>query len=214
VKRQQRFAGPGTFLVALAALGLGAVIAWGQQRGGHDAKGQGGGEMHHGHMRQAPGQPAASSKDKDKDEDEDEEHGPPEGWKLALPKGGDPVNGRAVFVKLECFSCHEVKGETFPPPAPGGTVGPELSAMAPHHPPEFFAESIINPGAVIDKGRGYEAPDGTSKMPSFNEDLTVKDLLDLVAYLVNLKPAAPATPAPAASAPAPVPPAPGGDHRH
>lgn len=210
MKHQKRFAVAGTCLVAVAALGLGAVIAWGQQHGGHGTSGQGGGGMHHGHTMQAPGQPAAPSQDTD----EDEEHGPPEGWKFTLPKGGDPVSGRAVFVKLECFSCHEVKGETFPPPAPGGTVGPELSAMAPHHPPEFFAESIINPGAVIDKGRGYEAPDGTSKMPGFNDDITVKELLDLVAYLVNLKPAPTAAPVPPASAPPPVPPASGGDRHH
>ncbi len=104
------------------------------------------------------------------------------------------MKGRAVFVKFECYSCHEVKGESFRPPDPGSTVGPELSAMAGNHPPEFFAESIINPGAVIDKGRGYEAPDGSSKMPSFNEDMTVKDLTDLVAYLMSLKPQ-PETPA-------------------
>ena len=73
---------------------------------------------------------------------------------------------------------------------PPGAEGPALSAMAPHHPPDFFAEFIIDPSAVIDKGRGYEAADGTSKMPTFSEDITVKELIDLVAYLVNLKPQA------------------------
>ncbi len=172
-------------------LGL-TVVAWALGVGGTRGQQQGGHAAQHGQTQQSPG----SAKDKD-----EEEEGPPPGWKFTFPKDGDPARGRAMFVKLECFSCHEVKGETFPPPGPGGTKGPELSGMAASHPPEFFAESIINPGAVIDKGRGYEAPDGSSKMPSFNEDMTVKDLMDLVAYLTSLKPPAHAAPAQAAPAP-------------
>lgn len=115
-----------------------------------------------------------------------EMHATPEGWKFTLPKG-DPSKGREVFAKLECYSCHEVKGEKFPRPSGGDKIGPELASMAGHHPAEFFAESIINPGAVVDKGRGYEAPDGSSKMPSYNDSMTVQDLVDLVAFLQALK---------------------------
>ncbi len=93
-----------------------------------------------------------------------------------------------MFVRLECYSCHEVKGEQFP--APGGVVGPELSVMGPLHDAQYFAEAIINPNAVIEKGKGYEAADGTSKMPSFNELVTVQEVIDLVAYLKRLKPPA------------------------
>ena len=130
-----------------------------------------------------------------------QQHGTPEGWKFTLPKGGDPARGRAIFVKFECFACHEVRGEKFPAPDPG-RVGPELSGMAGLHPPEYFAEAVINPNAVIEEGRGYEGPDGSSKMPIFNDDLTVRDLVDLVAYLLNLKP--PAACAPAAGSPPPA----------
>ena len=121
---------------------------------------------------------------------EEEEHGPPEGWKFSWP-AGDPRKGREVFVKLECYKCHEVRGESFPGVRGKDAVGPELSQMAAHHPPEFFAESIINPNAVIDEDPGYKWPDGSSKMPSFNDSVTVQEVIDLVAYLVNLKPPAP-----------------------
>src|SRR2546428_5351956 len=87
-----------------------------------------------------------------------EMEGNPKGWTFTLPSGGDPTKGRAVFAKLECYSCHEVKGENFPKPASGGAIGPELSSMAGHHTSEFIAESIVNPSAVIDKGEGYEGP--------------------------------------------------------
>ncbi len=175
----------------LGPLVLGAGGAWGQQ-GGHPMPMPGTGTMPHGQMMQAPGGEGTEREERK----EHREHGTPEGWKFQLPKGGDPARGRAAFVKFECFACHEVKGEKFPKPDPG-KVGPELSFMAGLHPAEYFAEAIINPSAVIDKGLGYEGPDRSSKMPSFNEDLTVQELLDLVAYLMSLKPPAAAGAAPA-----------------
>ena len=119
-------------------------------------------------------------------------HGTPRGWTFTLP-AGDPARGRAAFEKFECFKCHEVKGEKFPAPSDPANAGPELAYMSAHHPAEFFAESIVNPRAVID--RRYAASDGSSKMPSFNDSMTVQEMVDLVAYLTGLK-------------------APGGGHRH
>jgi mono/diheme cytochrome c family protein len=115
-------------------------------------------------------------------------HGTPRGWKFAWPAGGNPSKGRDVFARLECYRCHEVKGENFPPPTDRSTVGPELSAMGPLHDEAYIAESIINPRAVIEKRKGYTGPDGSSKMPSFNDSLSVQDVTDLVAYLRQLKP--------------------------
>ena len=62
--------------------------------------------------------------------------------------------------------------------------------MAGMHPPEFFAESIINPNAVIDpdaKKLGYVGEDGKSKMPDYNSVLTTKQVIDLAAYVGSLK---------------------------
>lgn len=116
-------------------------------------------------------------------------HRTPPGWKFVWP-AGDRVRGREVFLKLECHSCHEVRGERFPAPSDRGGVGPELSMMGPLHEAEYFAEAIINPSAVIEKDKGYAAPDGSSKMPSYNDTATVQDVADLVAYLRSLRPAA------------------------
>ena len=119
-----------------------------------------------------------------------EEHGMPADWKFSLPKG-DPAQGREIFVQLECYKCHEIKGETFPAMAKGESgIGPELSQMAGMHPIEFYAESIVNPNAVIDpedKSRGYLGEDGKSKMPDYSDVLTVKQLADLAIYLASLK---------------------------
>jgi cytochrome c1 len=121
-------------------------------------------------------------------------HGTPKGWRFTWPKG-DPVKGREVFQRLECYRCHEVRGERFPAPSDQGRVGPELSVMGRLHPPEYFAESIINPGAVVEPNRGYASADGSSKMPSYNESLTVQETIDLVAYLRQLRPPAASVPA-------------------
>jgi len=118
-------------------------------------------------------------------------HQTPKAWKLAWPQG-DPGRGREVFLNLECYRCHEVRGQAFPAPDDPEKIGPELSVMGPAHEAEYFLEAIVNPSATLDKGKGYEAADGSSKMPSFNEVLTVQELTDLVAFLKSLRPPAPA----------------------
>ena len=117
-------------------------------------------------------------------------HGRPADWKFTLPPG-NAADGRKLFVEAECHKCHEVKGETFPAVAKKkGDGGPELAQMAGIHPLEFFAESIINPNAVIDptgKELGYVGDDGKSKMPDYSNVLTAKQVTDLAAYLAPLK---------------------------
>ena len=110
--------------------------------------------------------------------------GVPPGWKFALPPG-DPVKGRKAFVDFECFSCHQVKGEKFPP-GKKGDVGPELTGMGGRHPTDYFLESLVNSNAVIVEGPGFTGPDGLSKMPDYRDSMTVAQLIDLVAYLKSL----------------------------
>ncbi len=114
-------------------------------------------------------------------------HGSLAGWRFTWPQG-DPRRGREAFLKFECYRCHEVRGERFPAATDRGSVGPELSQMGPLHEPEYFAEAIVNPSATIERNRGYEGPDGSSKMPSFNDSMTVQELVDLVAFLRGLRP--------------------------
>lgn len=112
--------------------------------------------------------------------------GVPPGWKFVLPQG-DAAKGREAFVQLECYKCHAVKGERFPPS--GGdaqSVGPELTGMGDRHPAEYLAESILAPNAVIIAGPGFTGADGRSIMPSYADALSVAQLVDLVAYLKSL----------------------------
>lgn len=115
------------------------------------------------------------------------DHGTPAGWKFNWPKG-DPSRGRQAFAKFECYRCHEVKGEKFPAPTDKAKVGPELSMMGPLHEALYFAEAIINPSAAIEPAKPYVGPDGSSKMPSYNDSMLVQEVIDLVAFLQSLKP--------------------------
>ncbi len=112
--------------------------------------------------------------------------GVPPRWKFLIPPG-DATEGRNVFVSMECYACHGVNGENFPQDSktPRGS-GPDLTGMGGHHPAEYFVESILNPNRVIVQGPGYTGPDGLSKMPSYAETMTLKQLVDVVAYLKSL----------------------------
>ena len=111
--------------------------------------------------------------------------GVPRGWKFTLP-AGDAKAGREVFARLECSKCHEVKPD-FPRGERGaGEVGPELTGMGSHHPAEYFAQSIVDPNAVIVAGEGFVGPDGRSVMPDYRDSVTFTELVDLVAYLKSL----------------------------
>jgi Cytochrome c/Fe2+ transport protein len=112
--------------------------------------------------------------------------GVPPGWRFNWP-AGDARKGREAFARLECYQCHEVKGESFPPVSPDPTRrGPALAGMGAHHPAEYFAESILDPNAVIVTGPGYTGADGLSIMPDFRDSLTLAETIDLVAYIRSL----------------------------
>ena len=109
--------------------------------------------------------------------------GTPLRWRFTPPPG-DAVAGRRDFEELGCHACHTVQGEPF---SVVTTAGPELTTMGGHHPPEYFAESIMNPDAVLVDGPDYVDAQGHSAMPAY-PDMTVGQIADLVAYLGTLTP--------------------------
>ena len=112
--------------------------------------------------------------------------GIPPGWRFALPPG-DPKEGRAIFAKLECGTSHAIQGERLPSVSKSSDdIGPDLTGAGSHHPAEYLDEAIVNPNAVIVMGPGYVGADGLSRMPDYSDVLTIRQLIDLVAYLRSL----------------------------
>ena len=99
------------------------------------------------------------------------------------PPPGNAARGRSVFAKLKCYTCHAVRGERFPDPS---RPGPDLSGIGSRH-PGYLVESIMSPNAMIVDGLDYTDDRGLSIMPDYRENLTVGELIDLVAYLKNLE---------------------------
>jgi len=109
----------------------------------------------------------------------------PVGWRFTMPRG-NAAKGREAYQKHECYYCHTIEGEKFPYPV---DYGPELSQMAPLHPLEFFAESIINPNAVVAKEE--VGLDGKSPMSQDHLDkMTLREFIDVTTYIASLKPPA------------------------
>jgi hypothetical protein len=118
-------------------------------------------------------------------------HGPelPKGWKFTMP-AGDPEAGKAAFEKMECYSCHKVPGADLPKERSSGGVGPDLVAGYSKLPAGFLAESIINShkyiSGTIEKYRGLDQV--SSKMGDYTSIMTVRELIDIVAFLKHLGP--------------------------
>lgn len=104
---------------------------------------------------------------------------------FSLPKG-DAEQGKQMFVRMECTACHTVSGVELPDPDEmldislmlGGEV-PQVKTYA------DLVTSIINPShkIVTRYPRELADKDGVSKMPIYNDLLTVTDLIDIVAFL-------------------------------
>lgn len=116
-----------------------------------------------------------------------------------LPENGSIERGRTAFGELGCHKCHRVVGDDFPAPTVdlpasvtlGGTVH-EVRTDG------YLVTSIINPSHKL---AGYPkdevAIEGQSRMPYEMQGMTVRQLVDLVAYLQSrytVVPAHPMTP--------------------
>ncbi len=111
--------------------------------------------------------------------------GPKSAAGFRLPDG-DSVIGQRVFVDNSCHSCHTVVGVELGEPITRGPVDVRLGGQTTRV--RTYGElvtSIINPSHRLAPlpGADITNEDGTSRMPSFNDTLTVQQLIDLVAFL-------------------------------
>lgn len=116
----------------------------------------------------------------------------PPGWQFRLP-AGDPTRGEAVFVRMKCGACHTVAGRDIGGVRPEtGMVGPDLTGALAGQPAELLAERLITYDRFLPHGMfkaTYSRSDASSRMANYNEDLTVRDLIDLVTWLRSIEPA-------------------------
>ncbi len=106
-----------------------------------------------------------------------------EGRGFALPEG-DTAAGMQAFKQLECTQCHSV-GDVKWTGQDGDIelkLGGEVTAIKTYG---ELLTSVINPSHKISrKFLGDQVADqGQSKMPTYNEVMTVQQLVDIVTFL-------------------------------
>lgn len=104
---------------------------------------------------------------------------------FVLPQG-NPAAGHDVLAKMSCYSCHEVVGGDFPAPVADPPVPVKIDATVAAKSPEQIAESIIAPSHRFPRGVPGIDSDGLSRMGDYSEAMTVRELIDLVAYIRSL----------------------------
>ena len=98
---------------------------------------------------------------------------------------GDARSGRQAYLVLKCNTCHTVAGEPIgakPPRLSGPQLGKSLALES----PEQIADSIAAPGHNISKKRGPWEQKPISSMGDYTRIMTVRQLMDLIAYLRSL----------------------------
>ncbi len=103
-----------------------------------------------------------------------------------LPKG-NPEAGRQAFKDLQCLACHAVeKDAEFSTPSMV-PPGPVLGVKQGNYATGWIANSIVSPSHTIALDSNGEV-EGTqlSRMGDFTGRMTVRQLIDLVAYLKSM----------------------------
>jgi L-cysteine S-thiosulfotransferase len=114
-------------------------------------------------------------------------NGPKSGAGFRLPDG-DVQRGKSVFMELKCNTCHTVAGTEIPVPSKDYAyvrvviLGGEVRQVKTYG---ALVTSIINPSHSLAPGYPKEliTKDNQSAMSNFNDTMTVRQLIDLVAFL-------------------------------
>ena len=113
--------------------------------------------------------------------------GPPEksasGFRLP---DGNVERGRQAFLDLRCNACHNVRGLDLPPPVADPPVPVVLGGLVDYQPTDGrVVSSVINPDHKLARGYPEELIQvgNDSRMADYSEVMSVRQLIDLVAFL-------------------------------
>ena len=113
------------------------------------------------------------------------ETGPKSASGFRLPDG-DIQKGKAVFLELKCHACHTVNGVDLPKTEGAAPVMVRLGGEV--YKVRTYGElvtAIIHPSYELASGYNPELiqVNGQSRMPNYNTQMTVQQMIDLVAFL-------------------------------
>lgn len=105
-----------------------------------------------------------------------------------LPEG-DSDQGLAVLQKMKCHACHRVEGHDLPAPVADPPVPISLGGKVAYAPTDGeLVTSIIHPSHKISSRYAHDMlkSGDLSRMGDYSQILTVRELIDLVAFLHTL----------------------------
>lgn len=105
-----------------------------------------------------------------------------------LPEG-NTERGQAAFLQMKCHQCHTVAGVVLPNPDSPSPISLELGGVVRKVKTYgelvtsiIQAQHIVSPDYLAKLGEGGEAG-VSSTMPSFNDTMTVTQMVDIVTFL-------------------------------
>lgn len=100
---------------------------------------------------------------------------------------GDPVEGKAIFVRNTCETCHVFKAGGFTKPQSTETLGPDLDNLVAYAKKAHYQLSYFIRAAIISPPAPY-VPPGTSTtlMPTdYGHEMSATDINNVIAFLVQ-----------------------------
>lgn len=110
-----------------------------------------------------------------------------ESGSMAFPVG-DTEAGHAVFVVYRCAACHRVAEDAGLPAPVAANGAPELGMSQASQKACELVESIVSPSHRTAADVQARTLGELSPMGEVNDTMTVRELIDLVAYLKSLGP--------------------------
>jgi hypothetical protein len=99
---------------------------------------------------------------------------------------GDPSAGRLAVDEMRCYVCHAVADGSFPEPHASPPVPIALGSNLARMSRGSLVEAIIAPSHRIPEGLEGVRGGELSRMGDYSEAMTVRQLIDIVAYLEAL----------------------------
>jgi hypothetical protein len=104
---------------------------------------------------------------------------------------GDAGAGRQAFIDLKCTACHAVASESELPKPVSANPGPALGPGTAKSDPSYLAAAIMTPSHAISPNISSEVRaniEGVlSPMGDFSRVMTVRQMIDLHAYVRSIK---------------------------
>ncbi len=99
---------------------------------------------------------------------------------------GDPEAGRTAYIELSCTTCHAVAGDAELAKPVASVPVPKLTSEHARMSPGKLATAIVAPSHSVDKEVARKTEGKLSPMADFSEAMTVRQLVDLVAYIRSI----------------------------